>query len=66
VVFKGAGFLIIDSPFPLAGSDPYYFGERRVPHERKTRTLHKDREECGTRKSNPTQPKAWPNYRHNV
>jgi len=38
-VFKGAGFLILDSSFPLADSDLSFFRARRVPHGRKTRTL---------------------------
>jgi hypothetical protein len=52
VVFKGAGFPILDSPFPLADSDLSFLRARGVPQGRKTRTLHKNREECGTRKIN--------------
>jgi hypothetical protein len=43
------GFLILNSHFPLADSDPPLLRALCVAHERKTRTLHKNREECGTR-----------------
>jgi hypothetical protein len=46
-------------PFPLAESDPYYLRALRVPHGKKIRTPHKNREECGTRKFNPA-PKPDP------
>jgi len=46
--FKGAGFLILHSLFPPADSDPYFLRALCVTHERKTRTLHENREECGT------------------
>jgi hypothetical protein len=39
-------------PFPLADSDPSFLRARRVPQGRKTRTLHKSREDCGTREFN--------------
>jgi hypothetical protein len=48
VLFKGAGFLNLDSLFPLADSDPFFLRALRVAHGEKTRTLHKNREECGT------------------
>jgi hypothetical protein len=47
VVFKGAGFLPLHLLFSLADSDPSFLRARRVAG-RKTRTLHKNREECGT------------------
>jgi hypothetical protein len=47
-VFKGAGFLTLYSLFPLADSDPSCLRALCVAHERKIRTLHKNREECGT------------------
>jgi hypothetical protein len=47
-VFKGAGFLPLHLLFSLADSDPSFLRLRRVAG-RKTRTLHKNREECGTR-----------------
>jgi hypothetical protein len=47
-VFKGAGFLPLHSLLPLADSDPCFLRARKVAG-RKTRTLHKNREECGTR-----------------
>jgi len=46
-LFKGAGFLSRHSLSPLANSDPSFLRARRVAGS-KTRTLHKNREECGT------------------
>jgi len=48
VLHKGAGFLTLPSLFPPADSDPSFLRALCVAHERKTRTLHKNREECGT------------------
>ena len=48
-VFKGAGFLILDSPFPLAGSDVSFLRGQGVQHAKKTWTLHKNCGECGAR-----------------
>jgi hypothetical protein len=48
--------------FPMADSDPSYLRARRVPHGRKTRTLRKNREECGTRKSNPPRHSKAPSW----
>src|SRR5271165_4874676 len=42
-VFKGAGFLILDSLFPLADCARSFHRARRVPRGRKIRTLHR----CG-------------------
>jgi hypothetical protein len=47
MVFKGAGSLTRHSLFPLADSDPSFLRARRVAGS-KTRTLHKNREGCGT------------------
>jgi hypothetical protein len=47
-------------PFPLADSDRFFLRARRVPHGGKTRTLHKNREGCGTRKFNPLRNLAHP------
>jgi hypothetical protein len=46
-LFKGAGFLSRRSLFPLDNSDPFFLRAQRAAG-RKTRTLHKNREECGT------------------
>ena len=46
-LFKGAGFLSRHSLFPLDNPDPSFLCACRFPG-RKTRTLHKNREECGT------------------
>jgi len=48
VVFKGAGFPTVPSPFPPADSDLAFLRGWMV-EGRKTRTLHKNREGCGTR-----------------
>jgi hypothetical protein len=56
VLFKGAGFLTLHSLFPLADSEPFFLRALRVAHGRKTRTLHENREECGTQ--------FWPERPH--
>ena len=45
---KGAGFLTVYSPFPPADSDSFFVRGWMV-EGRKTRTLHKNPEGCGTR-----------------
>jgi hypothetical protein len=47
MVFKGAGFLTRHSLLPMADSYPSLLRARRIAG-RKTRTLHKTREGCGT------------------
>jgi hypothetical protein len=47
---QGCGFFILDSLFPLADCGPSFHRARRVSRGRKTRTLHKSGEGCGTRK----------------
>jgi hypothetical protein len=46
-MFKGAGSLCVHSFSPLNDSDSRYL-RARVGSGRKTRTLRKNREECGT------------------
>jgi len=54
--FQGCGFSDPRFVFPAADSDPTFHRARRVRRGRKTRTLHKSGEECGTRKFNqPSQ-----------
>jgi hypothetical protein len=48
VLRKDAGFLILHSLFPQANSDPSFLRALCGAHGRKTRTLHENREECGT------------------
>jgi len=60
VEFKGADFLILDSHYPLADCDPSFHRARRVPHGRKTRTLHKSGEGCGTLGSNTLKKPGVP------
>src|SRR6267378_8709104 len=53
---QGCGFLTLHSLFLLADSDPACLFALYVAHERKTRTLHENREECGTQ--------SWANRPH--
>jgi hypothetical protein len=46
-MFKGAGSVCVHLFFPLNDSNSPYL-RARVVSGRKTRTLHKNREECGT------------------
>ncbi len=46
---RSAGFLTLHSLFPPADSDPSFLRALCGGHGRKTRTLHENREECGTR-----------------
>jgi hypothetical protein len=56
-MFKGAGFLFLHSLFPLTDPDPSFLRSLNVANGGKTRTLHKNCEECGTRKFNtPRKP----------
>jgi hypothetical protein len=50
---KGAGFLTVYLISPMFDSDPAFLRARRIQRGRKTRTLHMNGEECGTRKFNP-------------
>jgi len=47
--FKVRVLLSLPSFFPLADSNPSPLRALMDAHGRKTRTLHKNREECGTR-----------------
>jgi hypothetical protein len=59
VPFKGACFLTLHSISPLADSDLAFLRALMVVRGEKIRTLHKNSEECGTRKFN-TLPKPCP------
>ncbi len=54
-----AGFLTVNLISPRFNSNPAFLRARRIQRGRKTRTLHKNGEECGTRKFNPP-PKHGP------
>ena len=48
-----ACFLTVNLISPRFNSNPAFLRARRIQRGRKTRTLHKNGEECGTRKFNP-------------
>jgi len=47
-VFKGAGFVALQTLFLIFDFDPAHLHARRIPSGVKIRTLHKNGEECGT------------------